>query len=244
MNAINQRGSSLKMCSRIIRHFTLKNFFSLICTVLTLVMVGQELNTFSIERPTTVSTEEGDIKKADLPEVVICTEPGLDLEEHDKYGYERDVYYRGSHDGKKFVGWNGVNNEKPSQEILEEVLRIKNTSLIWLDDQDGGFSEDLSLFVAANISVRKLMYPHGSCLSINPSDSVRFRYKSQMTLHFELNSNEIVRLLPKDVFEEHPLCFFCICKRNESPARHITALVSVSFVFPTGLGFREHWSNI
>ena len=159
-------------------------------------MVGQELNTFSIEKPTTVSTEEGDIKKDDLPEVVICTEPGLDLEELDKYGYLRDMYYRGSHDGKKFVGWNGVKNEKPSKEILEEVLRIKNTSLIRLDGE-GGFSEDLSLFVAANISVRKLMYPHGSCLSINPPDSVRFGYKSQMTLHFELNNSEIVHLLPK-----------------------------------------------
>ena len=36
---------------------------------------------------------------------------------------------------------------------------------------------------------------------------------------------------------------FCICKQHESPAcshRPITALASVSFVFPTGLEFREH----
>ena len=80
--------------------------------------------------------------------MVICSEPALDLKAFDKYGYLRDMYYyRGSPDGKKFVGWNGVKNEKPSNDILEEVLIIKDTSLI----KYGGFLPDLSTFTAPNV---------------------------------------------------------------------------------------------
>ena len=161
------------MCGQIMRYFSLKNFFSLICTFLTLALVSQELYTFAIERPTTISSEEGNLNKDDLPEVVICSEPGLDLRAVDKYGYLRDVYYRGSHDGNKFVGWNGVKNEKPSNDILEEVLTIKDTSLI-RSEQESGFSVDLSTFGAPNVSLRQLMYPHGRCLSVNPSNPAQF----------------------------------------------------------------------
>ena len=183
------------MCGQIMRYFSLKNFFSLICTFLTLALVSQELYTFAIERPTTISTEEGNLNIDDLPEVVICSEPGLDLRAVDKYGYLRDVYYRGSHDGKKFVGWNGVKNEKPSNDILEEVLTIKDTSLI-RSDEGVGFSVDLSTFAAPNVSLRQLMYPHGRCLSVNPSNPAQLTETNRMDLYLELNNNEVRRLIP------------------------------------------------
>ena len=81
------------MFKQIASLFTLKNFLALVCTSLTLLLVCQELYTFSITRPTTISTEEGIIEKEDLPEVVICSEPGLDLKVVDRYGYKRDTYY-------------------------------------------------------------------------------------------------------------------------------------------------------
>ena len=149
------------MCYKIVDHISLKNFFSLICTSLTLYLVYQELYTFSISRPTTISTETGIFEKDDLPELVICSEPGLDIKAVEKYGYRMDKYYRGSYDGQKFVGWNGVKKDKSSNQILEELLTIKNTSILRLDEEYG-FLENLSTYVAPNISLRKLMYPHGS----------------------------------------------------------------------------------
>ena len=159
------------MFKQIASLFTLKNFLALVCTSLTLLLVYQELYTFSIARPTTISTEEGIIEKEDLPEVVICSEPGLDLKVVDRYGYKRDTYYRGSHDGKKFVGWNGVKNEKPSEEILEDVLTIKDTSLL-RSDREVGFYENFITYLTTKISVRELWYPHGRCISVNPSSKL------------------------------------------------------------------------
>ena len=176
-------------------YFSLKNFFSFICTFLTLALVSQELYTFTIEKPTTISTEERDLNLDDLPEVVICSEPALDFKAVDKYGYLMDMYYRGSHDGNKFDGWNGVKNEKPSNEILEEVLTIKDTSLIRSVRGDG-FSADLSTFTAPNISLRQLMYPHGRCLSVNPSNPAQLGQSNRIDLYLELNNSEIDRLIP------------------------------------------------
>ena len=156
------------MFDQIMRYFTLKNFFSLICSLLTIAMVCQELYTFAIERPTSVSTEEGSLGSDDFPELVICSEPGLDLKAVDKYGYLRDTYYRGSHDGRKFVGWNGVKNEKPAKDILEEALTIKNTSLLISSNnirQGVGFTEDHFTFFTPNIYLRTLVFPHGRCIT-------------------------------------------------------------------------------
>ena len=177
--------------------FNFKNLFSILCTFLTLGLVYQELYTFSVERPTTVSTEEGTLNEDDFPEVVICTEPGLDLRAVKKHGYLMDTFYRGSSDGQKFVGWNGVKGEKSSEDILDEVLTINDTSLIRFD-RGRGISEDLSLFVAPNITLRKLMYPHGRCLSVRPSDTAQFGYGAPMTVYFELNNTAIDQLVPDD----------------------------------------------
>ena len=185
------------MFKQIASLFTLKNFLALVCTSLTLLLVYQELYTFSIARPTTISTEEGIIEKEDLPEVVICSEPGLDLKVVDRYGYKRDTYYRGSHDGKKFVGWNGVKNEKPSEEILEEVLTIKDTSLL-RSDREVGFYENFISYLTTKVSVRELWYPHGRCISVNPSDITQVGYNDPITLSLELNNSAIDLLVPVD----------------------------------------------
>ena len=179
----------------------MKNFFVLICTLLTIAMVYQELYTFSIERPTSISTEEGILGLDDLPEVVICSEPGLDLKAVDKYGYLRDTYYRGSHDGKKFVGWNGVKNERPAKDILEEALTIKNTSLLLSGNnvrQGVGFTEDHFTFFTPKISLRTLVFPHGRCISVNPEDPAKFGYNNLLNLYLEFNNSEIDNLIPVD----------------------------------------------
>ena len=93
-------------------------------------MIGQELFTFAIVKPTTTSKEEKDLEISDLPEVVVCLEPGFDTEVLKNYGYKTLGYYRGSMDGDKFAGWNGnENHRKSSLEILEEALIVKNSTI-------------------------------------------------------------------------------------------------------------------
>ena len=85
------------MCySRLCR---LRKIFKIFCTLLTLLLIGQELFTFVIVKPTTTSKEEKDLESSDLPEVVVCLEPGFDTEVLKNYGYKTLAYYRGSMDG-------------------------------------------------------------------------------------------------------------------------------------------------
>ena len=44
---------------------------------------------------------------SDLPDVVMCLDPALNLTNIAKYGYNNGFYYRGSVNGTDFIGWNG-----------------------------------------------------------------------------------------------------------------------------------------
>ena len=101
---------------------TVRNFFTLVCSLLTVFLLTQEVYNFAITRPTSTAKEEEQLKASDIPDVAVCPDPGFDSSAFEKHGYMHlDTYYRGSMDGEKFVGWNG-NRKKSSQEILEEVL--------------------------------------------------------------------------------------------------------------------------
>ena len=152
------------------KHLTLKNMFTFICSTLTFLLICQELNTFLFLRPTTTSKEEKEVDPADLPETLICLDPGFDPVALKRYGYRKvNKYYRGSLDGVKFVGWNGDQNleNKSSHAILEDALRV-----------DKNFRSKFDIFyrkadfdteVKANVRYRTLAYPHGRCLSISPT---------------------------------------------------------------------------
>ena len=66
------------------------------------------------------------VENNDIPEVVICLEPGIDTNVLRQYGYNNvKTYYRGA--TKKFIGWNGnTTGKKSSKEILEEALIVKD----------------------------------------------------------------------------------------------------------------------
>ena len=95
----NQNTSKLNMCYNRLCRF--RKIFKIFCTLLTLLLVGQELFTFAIVKPTTTSKEEKDLEISDLPEVVVCLEPGFDTEVLKNYGYKTLGYYRGSMDGNQ-----------------------------------------------------------------------------------------------------------------------------------------------
>ena len=111
----------------------LRKVFTFLCAILTLLLIFQELFAFAITRPTSNFQEEKDLQTGDIPEVVLCFEPGFDFSKLERYGYNSDTYYRGSMDGKRFVGWNG-DETKSSKDILEEILVVDNevNSFIWV----------------------------------------------------------------------------------------------------------------
>ena len=78
-------------------HLTFRNLSALICSVLTLVLICQELYTFVAIKPTSTSNEEKALETRDLPETVVCIEPGFDNDVLQKYGYKfGNTYFRGS----------------------------------------------------------------------------------------------------------------------------------------------------
>ena len=102
---------------------TLRNLFTSVCSMLTILLICQELDTFVNIKPTSTSKEELELVGADIPETVLCANPGFSSDVLQRYGYASNTYYRGSMDTEKFVGWNGGKNEnKSSRSILEEAL--------------------------------------------------------------------------------------------------------------------------
>ena len=148
--------------------FKITHLFAITCITLTSLLVYQELVNFIIRKPTTTSTEEKSLQNEDLPEVLVCAEPGFNLEAQRRFGYGRHQYYRGFI-GDKFAGWNGGKDEKKSsREILDEIFAIKDLTLI--SNHDGGYTEDFVTMIRPNISTKILFHPYGRCLAVSPPE--------------------------------------------------------------------------
>ena len=164
--------------------------FKLACALLTFLLIGQELVNFAITKPTVTSMEEKGLETDDIPEAVICFEPGFDKEKLKKYGYNRTVqYYRGVRPSDfKFIGWNGAKNEiKSSLEILEEALFIKDndvkfiTKALYLADSGDSFH--------ARVNFTSLAWPYGRCFSITPTIPQEKESTEINTLYLSLNQS-------------------------------------------------------
>ena len=103
---------------------SLKTVFTLICMILTVCLICQELVTFTIEKPTTTSTEKRELETSDLPEVVFCLDPAFDAEKLTRFGYDAGTYFRGSSNKGDLVGWigNDQGSESSPDKILNDVL--------------------------------------------------------------------------------------------------------------------------
>ena len=134
---------------------TARTLFTLVCSVLTILLLLQELYNFVITKPTSTSIDEKQLETADIPDVVVCIDPGFNKTALEKYGYS-GTYYRGSMDGEKFVGWNG-NGSKSSHEILEEVL-LDGTAFHSLL-RYVNFRRDNVDYVGAHIDFKTLAFP-------------------------------------------------------------------------------------
>ena len=166
-------------CRRLHWLLSAKNIFGVVCTILTLLLIFQELFSFAVLRPTNTYQEEKQLDRSDLPEIVVCADQGFDLNNLRKHGYEKTYsYYRGSADGTKFLGWNGgeVVGNLSSKKILEDVLVFdkslygENTATV-----DGkefvkteGYTYNNIDFITPVITLRILVFPYGRCFSIGP----------------------------------------------------------------------------
>ena len=157
------------MCRNLRLDFcSFRNFFKLICALLTVFLIYQELFTFAIGKPTTTSKEDREIDINDIPEVVMCLEPGIDTNVLRQYGYKQVTkYYRGA-TIKKFNGWNGnTAGKKSSKEILEEALIVKDKHL-----KRSNFIKQAKYRTRGmklkplEIGQRTLAWPYGRCFSI------------------------------------------------------------------------------
>ena len=107
------------------KYLTLQNLFSFACSLLTVFLICQEFYNYELIKPTSTSKEEKELRSSDIPDTVICADPGFDSDVLEKYGYTATTYYRGSMDEKNFVGWNGHKNESNSAHaILEEAFIV------------------------------------------------------------------------------------------------------------------------
>ena len=99
-----------------------------LCSLLTVFLICQELFNYVVEKPTITSMEEKVLRSTDIPETVICAEPGFDSDVLEKYGYSL-MYYRGSMNGQDFVGWNGRENESNSAHAIQKEALLADNYL-------------------------------------------------------------------------------------------------------------------
>ena len=154
--------SLLNICS-------LRIFFKLTCSLLTLLLIYQELFSFLVLKPTRTSTEEKGLTIDDFPDVVICLEPGFQSNVLEKNGYIAHKYYKGEMN-KKFFGWNG-NGTKSSVEILEDALLVKRRHISESKFITRALYRDLNQqHVTIGINFITLLYPYGRCFHISLYD--------------------------------------------------------------------------
>ena len=135
---------------------TLKNVFTVLSLAITSLLIYQLLVTFLAEKPTTTAKMEKKLEKSDLPQVVVCMEPGFNSLTLEKLGYHVSIYYRGAlqPNSSLFVGWNGNSPEnKSSHEILEEALLLPKDEGLVLE---ASYTEDFKDNEKAVVTFRTL----------------------------------------------------------------------------------------
>ena len=165
---------------------TFQNLFSFACSLLTVSLICQEFYNYALVKPTSTSKEEKELRSSDIPDTVICADPGFDSAVLEKYGYTATTYYRGSMDEKNFVGWIGNKKESNSAHaILEESFIVdKQFRSMFIGIY---FSKD-SVYgrIDAETEFRTLSFPIGRCLLILPPKESTY-HKSLNTLDIWVN---------------------------------------------------------
>ena len=153
---------------RLRENLTLTFLLQLLCTSLTLILLYQEVVTYTVTRPTMSSSEQTALEDETFPKVTFCLDPALSKANAKRYGYDVTMYYRGEMKVQQngFVGWNGVATNESSLDILEDILTLKRDMTLfkaWYTGDDLHGDKYI-----ANISYTKPTYPIGRCFVVSP----------------------------------------------------------------------------
>ena len=159
-------------------HSISTNFFKTLCFAITMFLLYQLFVTYTTEKPTTTTKIEKELETKDLPNVVVCLDPGFSNASAIKYGYPVTFYWAGlMMPGElefNFVGWNGDGTEnKSSRDILEEMFLLPES----LDVVPSAefLTEDYNTGYKADVTFRHLMFPFGRCMFLRPSYNMTLR---------------------------------------------------------------------
>ena len=147
-----------------------KSIFKVLCLAISFFLIMQLIIVFVDKKPTSTTNLEEELELTDLPEVVVCMDPGFNSSALTKYGYSNDglFYWKGTRNlsEKSFVGWNGDKDyNKSSHEIMEESLLFPESQglLLWAH-----FTDVLDDSKNASVTLRMLIFPFGRCMIISP----------------------------------------------------------------------------
>ena len=196
---MNSMVSKLKICLRSPLCFMpAKKILSFLCSFLTVFLICRVLFTCLVTKPTTTYNEEKELSTEDLPEIVVCANPGFKQAVVEKYGYNRGVeYYFGFIPrGKGYSGWNGGLGveQNSSFEMLEESFTVDH-HLIEKDKVKGVFL--FSTYTKPRIpavTLRTLVYPHGRCLSFSPAIDDKSTFPVRNLFYLKSNDTFLLSL--------------------------------------------------
>ena len=192
----DRRQAMSRTCLR--NHLSLRNFLSLLCAGLTLLLIYKELVTVTVIKPTTTSTERKELETSDLPDIVVCFLPGFDPQVMRRYHYATGGYYKGENEEGHFVGWNGgggIGNNKSSQKILDEILTFKSSLLNHPEKlfYESHFTAENVEQVPAEFEPKMLAYPYGRCLALRPAAQNATNHKKLNSLRLRLNDDAFLQ---------------------------------------------------
>ena len=145
---------------------TITNFFTLISTFFTCILLAQVVFKFAITRPTSTSDESATLDYTIFPDVVVCVDPLFDESALKEYGYNGMSYFHGGSSGEDhFIGWNGMEGKYNSTYILNKTLTggILDSVNSYFRDKTGNYSNP-------KVQFQMLLYTHGRCLFFKPPE--------------------------------------------------------------------------
>ena len=123
-----------------------------------------------VTKPTSTSSEVVKLDAENFPDVLICGDPAIDQNLSRRYGYDEPAIYwlgqNGSYGGN-FIGWNGVEGQRDSVELRDDLLNMKiRNDLVkanWYVLKAGGYESNNPL-----AEFRILTFPYGRCQLLKP----------------------------------------------------------------------------
>ena len=127
-------------------------------------------------KPSYTSTLKRKLSTEDFPEMIVCPEPSIDVNEVASKGYQGvKEYFMGFEDfGMPLMGWAGKKSENVTK-VSEDISTLKTIKdCPTTNETTDGFSfsniwsKDNDYFEAIQFNFTKALYPHHKCCKVIP----------------------------------------------------------------------------